>query len=188
MRSFKWAVAAFALSGLTGCFNSDPVQYRIAVSAAPNPLPNTCYRGGTTPTNPPDQQTNTVEEQTWTLWDGIDGMKYLDLSSDIRANMAHAPTVDIDADAVEGKENDDGKYVFTVERTERSTDITVVTAATYTFASMGQTAEGTVTFRSSCTGTACGNNNQLSCEYSRNFIGRRVDGDRFIIAGQQSAN
>lgn len=187
MRSFKWAVAAFALSGLTGCLNSDPELYRVAVAAAPSTLAATCYRNNTVPTTIPDQQTNTVTEEDWVLWDGIDGTKYLDVGDGrVSANMADAPDVNIVVDAIEGKENDDGKLVFVVERTERDSDETVVTAATYTFDSVGQTAEGSVTFRSSCTGTGCAA--QLSCEYTRNFVGRRVDGDRFINAGSSTNN
>jgi hypothetical protein len=187
MRSFKWAVAAFALGGLSGCNilgNSDPELYRVALSVAPSPLPTTCYRSGAAPTDTPDTQTNTVSEEEWVLWDGIDGVKYLDIGDNtIRANMAHAPDVDLDVDAIEGKENDDGKYVFTVERTEHGTDGTIVTAATYTFDDIGQTVEGTMTLRSSCAGADCGTNNQLSCEYSRRFVGRRVDAERFTGAG-----
>lgn len=187
MRSFKWAVAAIALSGLTGCLNSDPELYRVALSATPSTLAATCYRNNTVPTTIPDQQTNTVTEEDWVLWDGVDGVKYLDVGDNrVTASMGDAPGVNIVVDAIEGKKNDDGKYVFTVERTERDSDETVVTKATYTFDDVGQTVEGTVTFNSSCTGTGCGP--QLSCEYSRNFVGRRVDGDRFINAGSATSN
>lgn len=183
MRSFKWAVAAFALSGLTGCLNSDPELYRVALSAEPATQAASCYRNNTVPTNVDAPATNSVDEEDWVLWDGVDDTKYLDVgdgrvSSD---NLGNAPNVSIQADAIEGREVD-GKLVFSVERTERDSDETVVTAATYTFDEVGQTVEGTVTFRSSCTGTGC--SDQISCEYSRRFVGRRVDGDRFISAGE----
>ena len=35
MRSIKWAVAALALSNLTGCFNTEPELYRVALAARP---------------------------------------------------------------------------------------------------------------------------------------------------------
>lgn len=186
MRSFKWAVAAFALGGLSGCGllgNSDPELFRVALAAAPDPLPSTCYEGGQAPNTPRDEQTNTVAEQQWVLWDGLDGVKYLDVGNQVEANMAQAPDVELGVDAIEGKENDDGKYVFTAERTDRDTDRTIVTRATYTFEDIGQTVEGTLTVFSSCAGTACGTNRQLTCEYSRRFVGRRIDGDRLTVAG-----
>lgn len=187
MRSFKWVVAAFALSGLTGCLNSDPELYRVALAAAPTTLAANCYRNNTVPTTIPDQQTNTVTEEDWVLWDGVDDAKYLDVGDGrVSANMADAPDVNIPVDAIEGSKNEDGKYVFTVERTERDPDETVVTRATYTFDEVGQTAEGTVTFSSSCTGTGCAA--QLSCEFSRRFVGRRIDGERFINAGSSTNN
>jgi hypothetical protein len=182
MRSFKWAVAALALSGLTGCMNSDPELYRVALAAEPVTQAATCYRNNTVPTAN-DQQTNTVTEESWVLWDGVDDVKYLSLNDSLvnTINMGDAPDVRIAVDAIEGTKNGDGKYVFTVERTERDTDETVVTAGTYTFDEMGQTVEGTVTFRSSCTGAGC--NAQVSCEYSRRFVGRRIDGDRELNVG-----
>jgi hypothetical protein len=188
MRSFKWAVAALALSGLTGCMNSDPELYRVALAAPPSTLAATCYRNNTVPTTIPDQQTNTVSEEDWVLWDGVDDTKYLDVGDGrVSADMADAADVNIGVDAIEGK-SADGKLVFVVERTVRDTNSTVVTAATYTFDEVGQTAEGTVSFRSATTCTSTTGCTPISCEFSRRFVGRRVDGDRFINAGSSTNN
>jgi hypothetical protein len=188
MRSFKFAVAALALSGL-GCGilgSSEPELYRVALSAAPNPLPVTCFRAGTPAPNPntTDSQTSTVDEAQWVLWEGIDDVWYLDVGNNtVQANMGHAPNLSIEADAIEGKKNDDGKYVFVTEVTDRETDSTEVNRVTFTFDDVGSTVEGTVNFFSSCTGTGCGTGNALTCEYSRRFVGRRIDADRFTGAG-----
>jgi hypothetical protein len=188
MRSFKFAVAALALSGL-GCGilgSSDPELYRVAVSAAPSPLPQTCFRAGTPAPSPTttDTLTSTVDEAQWVLWEGIDDVWYLDVGNNsLSAEMGHAPGINISADAIEGRKNDNGQYIFTTELTDRETDRTEVNRVTFTFEDVGSTVEGSVSFFSSCTGTGCGQGNALTCEYARRFVGRRVDADRFTGAG-----
>lgn len=185
MRSIKWAVAAVALSGLTGCFNSDPDLYRVALSQAPVPLPSTCYRSGNVPANPQQPQSNLVDATNWVLWDGVDNEKYLDAgTNNLSVSMGDAPNINLDVDTIQGAKNDDGKWVFATEATRKVSDTeTRVTGLTYTFDKLGQTAEGTLSLRSSCTGSGCAGGVGISCEFSVRFAGRRIDGDRFISAG-----
>jgi hypothetical protein len=185
MRFIKWAVAVAATSSLVGCFNSQPSVYRVAVDtlSAQN-LPATCYRAGNAPTNITDKVTNIVDEKQWVTWEGIEDAVYFE-PGNINYAMGEARNVNITGDAILGGKNDDGKNVFTSERTLRISDTeTHTTSATYNFEKLGTTLQGTLTLHSACAGTGC--NTSPTCDVTLNFSGRQIDGDQNIQYGNGS--
>ncbi|PTL79953.1 hypothetical protein [Vitiosangium sp. GDMCC 1.1324] len=171
LRSTIWAVAALMAGGMMGC-GKQPSYYRVAIDTAPlSNLPPSCYRSGTPPTD--DTTSNVVTVDQWVIWDGVDDRKYLQ-TGDISYPLGDAQVTITAGDAIVSSADKD-KTTFVVERTRTNPSRSL--RATYTFDSLGQTAEGTLALSYSCTGTGCDPN----CDASLHFVGRLLDVDPTLI-------
>jgi hypothetical protein len=179
MRSIKWAVASVVVGGLLGCGGPQPTIYRVAVDRlSQDKVATTCYRPGSAPTTTPDRTSNMIDQEQWVIWEGIDGLRYLDVGGNINYGLGQAERVDIDGEAIVDANTEDDANVFTTERvrTDSATEV-YTTSATYTFEELGKTIKGTLALRSNCAGADCGG--IPSCDVTLNFSGRQIDTDQF---------
>jgi hypothetical protein len=201
-----------ALSLLTSCGGPAAAKYfKIAVDASAlgkineaetpacfvDPDPNAA-KNSTTSTG-----TNNPAELEWTLWEGADGVLYLEVGTSlVQAGSVLGDAPDV---IVKGMIQGDSKALkfeakqTTVKHTDltpaipQKIDETRITSATITFKDLNSTTSGTIAFQSSysCAATSgtCPdpkNNSQGkgSCQVSLPFVARQVPVTEFSTFGQ----
>jgi hypothetical protein len=174
MRSILWTVVG--ATSLLGC-GLQPQHYRVAIDESPlQELPSTCYRTGEVPA---DRTNNVVDVQQWSVWEGVEDRKYLQVGN-LNYRLGDAYNISINGDAVISQEKAD-KPTFVAERVDVELDRTITTRATYTLDSQGETLEGTLALSSSCEGANC---DRPACEATVPFVGRRLDVERVLAVGE----
>ncbi len=173
MHSILWTVVG-AVS-LVGC-GQQPQHYRVAIDESPlQNLASTCYTSGETPA---DKTSNVVDVQQWSVWEGVEGRKYLQVGT-LNYRLGDSYNLTIAGDAIISQEKAD-KPTFVAERVDVETDRTITTRATYTLDSAGETLEGSLELSSSCVGSACA---RPDCTATLGFVGRRLDVERVLAVG-----
>ncbi|HEX8822674.1 MAG TPA: hypothetical protein VF794_22290 [Archangium sp.] len=181
LRSTLYGVAAVVVGGLLGC-GQPPKYYRVAVDESPLlNLPASCYPNGTAPT----PRTNNVQSvQQWSLWDGTEDRKYLEVGAITYNPGNNAPTFSIPGEVIVSTGAGD-KTTFVAERT--LTDPNRTYRVTYTFDKEGglfggDVIEGSIGLFYSCTNTATNNCNQVnSCDTTLRFTGRQIDAEPMLL-------
>ncbi|MFY0563567.1 hypothetical protein ACN28E_06950 [Archangium lansingense] len=179
MRSTLWVVASVVGGGLLGC-GEQPRYYRVAIdSSSLAEVPASCYRSGSVPEDN-DKTNNVVQVGQWIIWDGVEGQKYLQVGA-ISYPLGDASVTITAGDAIVSTEAD--KPTFTIERIQTNPNSTA--RATYTFDSLGETAQGTLSLSYVCSGSAaCAPN----CEASVPFVGRRLEAEPMLVVSNTANN
>jgi hypothetical protein len=184
MRSTKLLIAMAAVFALVACNSGQPRLYKIAVDTSQlGNLPATCYLDNAQPTVR-ETASNLMREMEWALWDGVDGIRFLDLGS-ADWQLGHAETIGNVGELIQSNADDNKLFTGTYSRTQLPTQAnpsytnTQTQSVTVRFEELGATASGTIRLRSQYTCSNCQNNDfkVADCAAELKFTGRRIDAD-----------
>jgi hypothetical protein len=156
------------LTVLVGCGGEEIRRYRVVMDPAPlSALANSCYRGGTPPSERVEER-NLFRDFEWTVWEAGRGDRaFLELDAPEGGwRLGHAPPVMLSG-AIVG----DGES-FSAERVVVATNGQVLesTALRVVFEERGTISKGLVELASRC--ASCAGGNALGCDARLSFTAR----------------